>query len=327
MQASEVLTLMPVIVHFCKSVVEPAKVAPLTCKAFLAVATVLFLLSEGQQAGITTPANLQEAMALMLTTCFAAEWDLFPKFHWGLHMPFQLQRWGKLLSCFTCERKHKIVKKWGNPMHNTTNFESSVGKEILAEEIARLQQLDVFQEGPCLLNPHRATKQLVEFTHQWIGERCEVSTKGDMVLLAGDTLVAALAFAFVAVPGHVFFLLQYLDVQSYNLETGSAICSLCQTKDLIDVEHLEISVPFTEGNDNSFKILLPWQRLQKKKKLAFSGLKFLKLLQAVSHFLSRSMATSCCSKGCICLNFQHFQKKSNQIIVPSCLMFQLLFWH
>ena len=109
-QASEVLALMPVIVHFCKPVVEPAKVAPLTCKAFLAVATVLFLLSEGQQAGITTPTNLQEAMVLMLTTCFAAEWDLIPKFHWGLHMPFQLQRWGKLLSCFTCERKNKIVK-------------------------------------------------------------------------------------------------------------------------------------------------------------------------------------------------------------------------
>ena len=104
-------------------------------------------------------------------------------------------------------------------MRNTTNFESSVRKEIPAEEIARLQQLDVFKEGPCLLNPHRATKQLVEFTHQWIGERCEVSTglmcklnncnrcsKGDIVLLAGDTLVAALAFAFAAVPGHVLCL-------------------------------------------------------------------------------------------------------------------------
>ena len=100
-QASEVLTLLPVMVHFCKSVVQPANCAPDACKAFLAVATVVFLLSEGQQAGITTPGLLQEAVEACLAACFAAGWDLIPKYHWPLHMPSQLQRWGKLLSCFT----------------------------------------------------------------------------------------------------------------------------------------------------------------------------------------------------------------------------------
>ena len=244
-QASEVLTLLPVMVHFCKSVVQPANCAPDACKAFLAVATVVFLLSEGQQAGITTPGLLQEAVEACLAAWFAAGWDLIPKYHWPLHMPSQLQRWGKLLSCFTCERKNKIVKKWGNPMHNTSNFESAVRKEILAEEIARLQMPGVFQEGPCLLNPHPATKQLTDFICEWIGQHANVSTglvcklqncnrcsKGDIVLLQGDMVQAAQVFAFVTVPGHVLCLLQYLDVENCNLETASANCTLSPTKDL-----------------------------------------------------------------------------------------------
>ena len=128
-QASEVLTLLPVMVHFCKSVVQPANCAPDACKAFLAVATVVFLLSEGQQAGITTPGLLQEAVEACLAACFAAGWGLIPKYHWPLHMPSQLQRWGKLLSCFTCERKTKLSKSGETPCTTPATLKVLSGKK------------------------------------------------------------------------------------------------------------------------------------------------------------------------------------------------------
>ena len=171
-------------------------------------------------------------------------------------------------------------------MHNTSNFESAVRTEILAEEIARLQTPGVFQEGPCLLNPHPATKQLTDFICEWAGQHANVSTglvcklqncnrcsKGGIVLLQGDMVQAAQVFAFVAVPGHVLCLLQYLDVENRNLETASANCTLSPTRDLVSVEYLEASVAFTEGKGNSFKLLLPWQWVQKME-IAVKGLGF-----------------------------------------------------
>ncbi|CAL1129152.1 unnamed protein product [Cladocopium goreaui] len=72
-------------------------------------------------------------------------------------------------------------------------------------------------------------------------QNCNRCSKGDIVLLQGDMVQAAQVFAFVAVPGHVLCLLQYLDVENCNLETASANCTLSPTKDLVSVEYLEAS--------------------------------------------------------------------------------------
>ena len=68
---------------------------------------------------------------------------------------------------------------------------------------------------------------------------------------------AAQVFAFVAVPGHVLCLLQYLDVENCNLETASANCTLSPTKDLVSVEYLEASVAFYRRQRQFLQTLVP----------------------------------------------------------------------
>jgi hypothetical protein len=54
-----------------------------------------------------------------------------PKFHWLLHFPMYLRRFGTLVSCFVHERKHKMVKRYCNDMRNTSSFEWSVLAEAM----------------------------------------------------------------------------------------------------------------------------------------------------------------------------------------------------
>ena len=64
-----------------------------------------------------------------------------------------LQRHGQLPACWTMERKHKDIRKHGNVLCNTTHWETSLMKSVIAEHIYTLgEESSLFREGTCLQN-------------------------------------------------------------------------------------------------------------------------------------------------------------------------------
>ena len=108
LQASEVLAVLPILAVWLKRVVvRLGSQYSQHVEAFLATAEVTFILSEGQMWGLASRDALLQSVEKSLQLAQACQWHMIPKFHWALHMCDQLHRWGKLPSCFTCERKTK----------------------------------------------------------------------------------------------------------------------------------------------------------------------------------------------------------------------------
>lgn len=104
----------------------------LSCEAFLAVAELIQLLSDGA-------AGWQDAMT--------------SKCHWPLRIADCFGVLGFVPACFTVERKRNLVKKYSTCIQNATSFELSCVKEILAEDARKLSEPHVFLQGLALTAP------------------------------------------------------------------------------------------------------------------------------------------------------------------------------
>ena len=70
------------------------------------------------------------------------------KFHWLLHWPAHLQKWGCLPACFIHERKHRVAKRYGSNVTNTRQYEKILLYEIMGHDIARLTETGIFAQQP-----------------------------------------------------------------------------------------------------------------------------------------------------------------------------------
>ena len=105
-QASEALTLIPILSFWLKAIfLKDAQLRPF-CEAFLWCMDVILLLSEGQKSCLTTKQNLQAAVAKCFAGMVSAGWhkNMPPKFHWQWHFG----RWTCTpwkMHCMFCYRK------------------------------------------------------------------------------------------------------------------------------------------------------------------------------------------------------------------------------
>lgn len=169
-QASEALALAQIFVYFVHSIALPSGSCIGECEAFLCMAKVVELLNTGQNWGLTTPALLLEAVEAALETS-SQVWPhlMSKKFHWLLHLPAELQRFGMLPACFSTERKHKLITKYAAPIKNTRVFELSLLQEVLSEEMEHLKATGLFHNGPRLVAPHQCSKKLLEVVKTTLG--------------------------------------------------------------------------------------------------------------------------------------------------------------
>lgn len=148
--ASELLSAYPLIRRFAESVVVvrfglqlhgEVRSLRLCCK-------VLDLLQDCKGGPCDTRV-LHEAMQSYLEAHKAAygsaEWK--PKFHYGLHIPEQIDRDQRLYDCFVVERSHQLPKFVATAVKNTGSFEKSV---IARAFLHRLQALADWDERPGL---------------------------------------------------------------------------------------------------------------------------------------------------------------------------------
>ena len=134
--ASEALTLYPILALYFAEVVtacEPQR------RSFLALCDVLDLLvctKEGWQ--MVPPDMLDDAIVkhfrLMKSTYGVMFWTL--KFHAAaMHIARQYRKHGLLVSLFTHERRHKLLKRFIRDRPNTTSFERGVMEEVTLQHL------------------------------------------------------------------------------------------------------------------------------------------------------------------------------------------------
>ena len=105
------------------------------------------------------PAQLQRALdahARSFTALYGDE-VVTPKFHYGIaHMVPQLERMGFLPACFVLERKHKVAKRFGDHVVNTSaQWDRGCSRDVTAVHVAAVQRAapGKWCGGACLLNP------------------------------------------------------------------------------------------------------------------------------------------------------------------------------
>ena len=130
-----------------------------------------------------------------------------PRWHWQLHMPLHLRRWGILPSCFSHEQKHKVAKRFGSQTTNTAQYEKTILYEVLGHCFAELQESELFRVHCKLKQQRQFPQRMKAFLQAELGyaaqsiSTCAVGqvkhgsiTKGDMVLLSPGLEVAEVWF-------------------------------------------------------------------------------------------------------------------------------------
>ena len=153
-QASEALSMYPVICIMMMNMRTLFAACDNEIKAFIALCDLLDLFIALPR-GLVTPGLLQRRIDAFME-CFLAAWGweyMFPKMHWTLHFAQHLLRFGVLLGCFVHERKHRLIKRYAEDIHNTTKFEHSLMSELLCHQFSRMSAQSAFAFSVGLVDP------------------------------------------------------------------------------------------------------------------------------------------------------------------------------
>ena len=162
--ASEILGLYKVLAYYAQVCCLPNGICLLESACFLAWCKVLdYCLSIP---ALAKPDHLQllafveAALGATVTAGWSDEFK--PKMHWTLHFSEGLRRHKQLPACWSMERKHKDIRKYGNVLFNTSQWEASLMKPVIAEHIFALgEESDLFTRENCLSNPKNPTKKMM----------------------------------------------------------------------------------------------------------------------------------------------------------------------
>ena len=274
--ASECLALFPLVRHFLETSIEPHGLCPQAVKACLAMANVIDQCHGGVQWRTTTRRSLLAAVE-NANKSFHEAWPaatMIRKWHWHLHLPDTLQRFGLLPSCFTAERKHKTISAYATRLQKTHRFEYNLLHQILSNEISTLKELDLFPEAAHMMKPKRAnTKQLAALA-PFLSQPCpgaETSSvaklsrggqifAGDVIIFSDGGGLSNWKVGQVVFHAKVFGLKTSL-VQLWAVEAQHqhyATCKLGHATGIIPMENILFAVPFHQEEDVG-TILLPYQ--------------------------------------------------------------------
>ena len=181
--ASELLTAYPLIRRFSESVVAARFAVQLQNElASLRLCCKVLDMLQDAKGGPCDTGALHLAMQSYLDahkTAYGTEsWK--PKFHFGLHVPEQIERDRRLYDCFVVERSHQLPKFVAQAVKNTEGFEKSVLARAL---LHRLQALQAWNERPGL----RGNTQFSNELNVTLAANAYVS---GMNVSAGDLLFA-----------------------------------------------------------------------------------------------------------------------------------------
>ena len=137
--ASEMLSMIPLLVDLVQEVVIPARAIPEHVDCLLLLARIIEILSKGPCESMKHLPLLRESIVdhhVLFAKLYPG--NLRPKLHHALHIPENMAFVGKLLSCFPTERKHRSTKQ--KALHVFRHYESTVLKDLVHEQFQRILQ-------------------------------------------------------------------------------------------------------------------------------------------------------------------------------------------
>jgi len=253
--AGEALGLCLVLAHFVSSVIQPR--FPNQCAAFLLMCSMIkaFVCVPF---GMVSHVVLKHRIKAFLDQCVIAGWRNFfhPKFHWVVHMPTHLLKFGWLPSCWVLERKHKTGKAYGADIKNTVDYDRTLLFECTCHHMFELSQPNVFSLRVGLASPRAAPKRMKAFlknvfdldaadvatiTTSVISRYSYIGTchRGDVVLVQqGADLLAAEVWFHCEILSVPLTLVQLWSPISRDPAAGSAKWNPDKNPQVFETEHI-----------------------------------------------------------------------------------------
>ena len=276
--AGEGLGVYPLFAFWLASTVQPTGSCAKEINCFFALADLLDLIQGVVH--IDSAADLiNDAVSNLLSRCLDCNYldRMASKFHWLVHFGFHIRKFqeaglGQMLpSCFVQERKHKVAKRYGQSISNTTKFEYSILNEIVCHELAQLEELDQFNQACRLVKNSVAPKKLATLVRQafgsniqdiWTCTQVHLSPAGscqkrDVVVLKGQTLQVAQVWVHAAFEDQVVSLVSLWDTKEYNPQLGFAQALKKDEAEFINTDSIICAVPFCKVQDELHRVLLP----------------------------------------------------------------------
>ena len=273
-QASECLALFPVVRHFVHCIANPQNHQPKACAALLAMANLIDQIQDGNLAGLISRATLVQAAEDAIAT-FQQAWPASPlikKWHWQFHMGDTHERFGRLVSCFANERKHKPIGALAQTLQNTKNFETNLLEQVLSQEICKLDQPNVFKDGVYLVSSREASKATLQTLAKLLGEPIAKANsslcasvkhtqccKGDVVLYqANGTIGIAEIQMHLQMHDILTTLVKVWHIQEWKPSQQFARCQVDQSLGFVPTKDILVPVIHHQSQGNA-KVLLPYQ--------------------------------------------------------------------
>ena len=272
-QASDALSMYPVLAFFVLTQFRKASIAVHACDAFIALCDVIDLFQSAAR-GVVTPNTMRDRVHIFLqafVTAFGAD-SMIPKCHWLLHFANHLQRWGILLSCFVTERKHKMVKRYANECDNTGKFEHSVMAEVVCHHLAKLSDPNLYNFETGLIEPHPAPRALSDMlmTEFSVGRdtittattsrisKFAVCSKKDIVLYTTDDgFGAGEVWAHVAISGVNMSIISEWRCIDRSVSTMSATWEVLQNPIYVATDEILAACTWAAVSDNVVRTFIP----------------------------------------------------------------------
>ena len=279
-QASECLAIFPIVRHVVHQMANPQSQQPKACEALLAMANLIDQIQDGNLAGLISRDTLLQATEHAIES-FKAAWPEIPlikKWHWQLHVGDTHERFGRLVSCFANERKHKPIGQLAQALQNQKNFERNLLEQVLSQEICKLDQPDVFRDGVYLISLRPASKSTLQTLTKLIGEpigKALVSWtasvnhtlchKGDVVLYQiNGSIAIAQVHLHLLIHGILTTLVNAWHIQEWMPKKQFAKCQVPhQILGFVPTADILVTVICHQSQGNA-KVLLPYQIYSKE---------------------------------------------------------------
>lgn len=276
--AGEGLGVYPLFAFWLAFTVQPTGACTKAITCFLALADLLDLIQGVIH--IESAADLiDDAVSNLLSRCLDCNYvdRMASKFHWLVHFGFHIRKFqeaglGQMLpSCFVQERKHKVAKRYGQGISNTTKFEYSILNEVVCHELAQLEELEQFSQACRLVKKSVAPKKLATLVRQvfgsniqdiWTCTQVHLSPAGscqkkDVVVIRGQALQVAQVWVHAAFEDQVVSLVSLWETKEYDPHLGFATALKKDEAEFINTHSIICAIPFCNVKDDLYRVLLP----------------------------------------------------------------------